>query len=281
MPFNTYGHFLHDILATLVMYPDDVLNQELYVFHNYNWNDKFKEHLDAMGLTHIHPYDSKINGFVLVHKLYYIHAYENTHEFDHLGLPRVSKYFRSNLKFDQIEPTKYNIINRRPNERRYFTNIKELLNALKVKFPNINFQEIQLQEKLVDTGRLFAETKVLIGSGGSLLFNSMFMHNETGVVCLFANKIDLPDNIVLACFGIYNIGVVHPNINFYEGQGACDIELTVDCVDKIIFAVENKKYPQMKGYYPVIANYSLFFQVRMRNSYNNGAIWNYAEKRIE
>lgn len=275
--YGTYGHFIHDVLGAIILYPKEIKEQQLTIITNYRDFNNFIRHLQALEIYNMNIcYIS--DKAVFVKKLYFLRPHETMHEFNGLCLPMLSDMFRKKFNLERIIPTKYKIINRRSNERRYFTNIPALKKQLKRKFPKIKFQDLELASTLKETGMRFAETKILIGSCGSLLCNTIFMRNETGLVVLFGNLIDLPNLAMLGFLHIYSVSIVHPKMSHHQGSGDVNIEETVKAVGIIIYTVEHKEYPYMKGYTPMI-NVTTFFTYKMRGNYNYD-IWNHLEPTI-
>lgn len=276
--WNTYGHFVHDVFGALFMYPEEVLKMNPIIITNYQSITTFKEHLENVGMGH---FEIVAIGNNAVHcdQLYYLRPEEMAHEYNTFCLPRMSKMFRKYLKLENIKPTKYKFVNRKETERRHFTNVPELKNVLKIEFPDIELEDFYVLKRLNETALLFADCKVLIGSGGSLLCNSVFMQRGTGIVALFADRVDLPDNVMFGVLGIYSIGILHQNMSHYEGSGPMDIPETAKAFKIIKQAVEDQKYPHMKGYYPTI-NLTKFFKQEMREAYDR-TVWAYQEPMIE
>ncbi|EAY02437.1 hypothetical protein TVAG_044550 [Trichomonas vaginalis G3] len=268
--WNTYGHAIHDLLVMLVTYPESVLNSTYYVIHN--WEQPLMQtHLIALGLGHMTPV-LEYQKYYQVGKLYYNHPKERAHELFAFGLPNLHKRYRKYMNLSVITPTKYRVINRRPNERRYFTNINELISNLSKKFPNIEFTEMFLQNTLTANAKQFAECKFVIGSGGSLLYNCMFMDKHAGIVILFGHLIDFPNLVLFGLIHMYSGGITHINVNHHDGRGPCHIPETVAMTEKIFYAMEHHKYPYMKNLFPSF-NYSIMFHKRMNGDYTKGLGW--------
>lgn len=268
--WDTYGHAIHDLLAMLVLYPEVVLAQKPTIFHN--WDAKLlSEHLSALGMGDF-PIAPDTHTYFFVKKMYYIHPKEHAHEMVGLGLYRMHQLYREHMNLTSIEPTKYRLINRRPTERRYFTNFPELIQELTRTFPKYVWEEMFLQNTLVENAKLFSECKFLIGSGGSLLYNCMFMRNETGVVIFFGDLIDSPNLILFGLLNIYCGGITHVDVSHHDGQGPCNIKQAIDLSGKILYAIEHKEYPYMKGYFPAF-NLTRIWKERMKESYDNFAGW--------
>lgn len=282
MYWMVFGHFIHDFLATLVLYPKEVLElPNLVILHNYEDPKILQNHLPSLGFGHVKTLFLDYHDLVFVHNLHYIRPEELTHELDALGLPLISERFRKTLNLDKILPTKYNIINRKKSERRHFTNVPELMEGLKTHFPAVQFQQMDLGKTINETALLFAETKVLIGSAGSILFNIVFMSIGTGVVCIMADKVDLPNHILCGLLGIYSVGIYHEHINIYEGTGDMNIPEVLDAVRIVLYCVENKHYPKMTGYRPAVT-LKKFFETKMKSDVNSGVtIGHYTEPVIE
>lgn len=248
--WNTFGHNLHDTLASILAYPKEILDQNPIIFHD--WEDgPLIEHLNALGLSNLKPYPHRLHGnqFVRCDRLYCVIPDNEAHEFTGFSLPLMRKLFRETLKLNEIQPINYCLLNRKPNEHRHFTNFGELKSKLSVKHPDINWQMFELHKNFIDRAKEFASIKFLVSSCGSIVYNSLFMKERSAFVVLYGHLVDLPNNALCCKLGMYCIGIQHKNISHYDGKGPMYIDKVLNSVDKLIEAQKIGDYPDMSGYY--------------------------------
>ena len=199
---HMHAHCILDLLAPFNLLPEDVKRKypliigipsqfviEAYCALGYNRSNLF---LIPSG-----------NDFVLVHKMHYVFGIDQVNSHFGLSLQKLRASLKRVLGFDLIPPTRYILVNRKPKEKRYFYNFKELCSAIIEKFNKYNWEIIEaVPSDLNSTVMFWNSVKLVHAVAGSVFANALFMQNGTAACLHLANWHDIPAISTCLSYGI-------------------------------------------------------------------------------
>ena len=147
-------------------------------------------------------------------------------------------------------PTRFVVINKESHKRRIL-NMDELVNnlTLHTKLPDGEKWVVEKYDftNLTNNVMIYSTIKCLVSPCGSHLYNAVVMHEFTGMLILCGNLIDNCNAQMTAALGIMNIQVGHRVIpHDGEVKNPYDAERCAKCAQRLIEALENKKFNDMK-----------------------------------
>ncbi|EAX92573.1 hypothetical protein TVAG_316370 [Trichomonas vaginalis G3] len=251
-PYENFGHFILDFMCGLMFIPDEVfeegkvlspkLNQPMDIVLRWigilGYGDKieFKEFADTEQ--------------VLCDKLYICTHYIEAFGYANKGLPMMRHKFYDKFNLHNQIPTRFVVINKESHKRRIL-NMDELVNnlTLHTKLPDGEKWVVEKYDftNLTNNVMIYSTIKCLVSPCGSHLYNAVVMHEFTGMLILCGNLIDNCNAQMTAALGIMNIQVGHRVIpHDGEVKNPYDAERCAKCAQRLIEALENKKFNDMK-----------------------------------
>lgn len=208
--FWQWGHMIHDFLTSIMYLPQNVLNNEFVLVEVHNGRNDPQKWLYFLGLK------AKLIRFtenqkIFVKRLYFVTGGSEAHSVTVGGIPRLRKFIKQKFILDQIKPTKYCLFNR-DTVWRHIENFDEIYKILvKEIILENNEKWIQMTpnfDNLSDVLKIWSEIKVLIAPSGSMIYNSIFMREKTGLL-LFMGHFDEPNIQLCLASNIYMIAMTY------------------------------------------------------------------------
>ena len=79
---------------------------------------------------------------------------------------------------------------------------------------------------------------------GSICFNTIYMHDGTGLVTLLADSIDFPQFMLCHCIRIWNIAILHEHMGHSDGHSDYgNAEKILENIQRMIYTIEHQHYP--------------------------------------
>ena len=242
---EVFGHFLHDSLPILLQMPDYILNKSVILLQFPIMNSFI--YTDLLG----YPREKFIyypDQYIYAKNLYMITPIEDRSGQQIYGFPLLRKKLREKLEVNSIKAEKYVLSNREGN--RNLWNFKEVASAIKIAFPNIQWEVISIPYNDVkQCSKLVASFKVWFSPGGSNLNNMIYMQKNTGLCIAMADLVDLPNYAAAYMCDIWAIGFNNDFHHIDYRGGACSIEMATKAMDKLLYAMEHGQWPQMSQFF--------------------------------
>ena len=236
-----YAHWLNEGLSMVISMPKEILDLNPVVITGSD-PELVRFSFKVFGLDYLQIFNTK-NNFIFAEKLYICKAFEDVHGFGITTFPKIKKAFRKYFELDLIKPTEYAFMNKKQGQKRYFTNMDDVIELAR-KETNIDWKLYQLDYKnRTSFARAFASFKILVAPCGSLVFNMIYMADETGLVTIGADMIDYPNQRLAYFINIWCITVIHHKMNHNFRPCQAIPENVVKCIKIMIFAVDNQKWP--------------------------------------
>lgn len=187
-----YGHFVMDMLAGIVLIPQEYFKDACILVP---FNQKAaRTYIGLLG------YDST-KVFSIKEKFFYVteaHMIVSTEGVCSLlvkGLPTIREKFFRNLKMESIKPTKYYALNRKNGLWGRIDNMDDIIDIINKKFTDIVVERIpdKMPYNVAEFARMLASAKFIIFPAGSIVMNSIFMHEKTAILILGSSTLDYPD----------------------------------------------------------------------------------------
>ena len=244
--FHMWGHLIHDFLCCLMFVPEEILQLHPVTFVPFSGRASAMLWMNFLGLDeYITLIDLNGDENIFVWNLYTFNGYEYVHGYTIGGMPKLRELIRKRVDIGRIKPTKFAIVNRPKELGRRFENIEELKETL----TNSTTIDEGCQWEIIDglpgntnitkIAFLWATFKVLVAPCGSMIYNSIFMHNKTGMCLLFTKTIDDPNLHLAIASNIFLIGVVHTGYwNLFRGSNT-HVKEMAKYTQRVIDAVNN------------------------------------------
>ena len=263
-----FGHWFTDVLSGLMLLPEWVwdLKPVFVIACDINL---VKFTLTCIGHGDIETVNSR--NYIYAENLFVFTGNEEWHTFGMHSCYLLKQKFHDSLKLNEIEPVHYYYRNKSPGWR-HFINLNEIMNLAR--------EQTGLDWKLfsmpyndrVNFAKEFATIKILVIPCGSIAFNTIYLHDGTGLVTLFADSIDYPQIVFCYFLRIWNIGVVHEQMGHNGKAGYGSVERILESIKRMIYTVEHQHYP---------ANHSLFVALNINDAkqvfslYNENHLFDY------
>ena len=237
-----YGHFINDMLCSLILVPPSYFIDSV-IFVNFNVTTA-KVYLKCLGIPYSEVFQLT-NDWHYVSEAYFLRSKEVTNSLNVEGLPNLQKRFFKYLNLSDIASTKYRILNKKDGLWGRINNIEELTSLIQKTYPQYDFQRLDdsTPNSIYSISKALAEIKLLVTCGGSMVFNSIFMHKNTGIVICGSEIIDYPDTNLGYSLDIWMIYITSL---FYHGRITDEdynIKPVVTAVSYMLYAFENLKFP--------------------------------------
>ena len=238
---ENFGHFFSDVLPTLLFVPGEIMNKSYIMlqYHPYG-SIRFLEILgiNKSKIMHTHK------RFIQVNNLYVPKTREWLMGQFTYGYPRMAYILREKLGLEKIVPTQYILANRE--RKRRLNNFNDVVCTIKNTFSNITWDLLNCSfSDIYHIGTSLASAKVFFSPCGSNIHNCILMHNNTGVCLAMGDRVDIPNYVSIYLRRVWVIGYMNKNIKHHNTHGGnCSIPTTIFCIDKLLYAVHNQKWPE-------------------------------------
>ena len=182
--YNTglFGHYVSDVLIPLLMFPKDIVERSNLIFLS-----KVKKYQNYLNFIGINP-----NKAVFLKKREWVYA-ENLYtpvdplvHVSHYG--QLSNGFarklREYLKLNEIIPNKYFVTNRGPHQSRHISNMDEIYEAIRERYPERKFSILNDIFNFTEASYVWGSAKLIFGPTGSNLFKHYAMANKSVLVII-------------------------------------------------------------------------------------------------
>lgn len=244
--FTSYGHLLSDgSIAAIIHYPKELI-QKSHVCVRYNKEAtlKFLKELCPNNLGTIYLPQT---GLIFAEKVYVVRGHDNVNGMM-ISCLRIREMLYKIYKLENIEPKACYFVNRKWNAARYISNMEKFMNAAQDKYPNMEFVykgNSFFTSHIKNICMAMASAKYLVTPAGSSVFNVIFMQNNTGCFIIGSNRDDWADYGFANALHIWISASYNENIDHYKPvkNKAINIEYNMKFFDRLVYAVENKKWP--------------------------------------
>ena len=255
--YGSFGHWLHDQLASLVLIPKWVwdTNPVIVVMSQRSLvlNSLFAVGLGGCFQQIIQSYPHSKEVYY-GENIYFIKTYEIYFGFSAPTYKIIRDRFLTYYKTKDITPTEYRYINKEQRRQRYISNMNELIKVL-IKTTKKDWKLIENNYKNVSlVAYTFGTTKLLITGGGSITFNMFYMHPNTCMLILMGDIIDYPNICIAFLLGIFSIAQPNKHIPHNGGTGG-DINITtaVNNVKLLEYVLIHHRFPNSTpGYVKIL-----------------------------
>ncbi|EAY01502.1 hypothetical protein TVAG_107610 [Trichomonas vaginalis G3] len=234
------GHYTHDYLAPLMLLPQDFLDDCVVIFARHQ-EKLTEEYMKIIGICQY----IIIDELEWVHAKYLAVATEGRPHNCHFGVPiyllyqKVKGYFH----FDEIKPTQYVLMNRKPKRARRILNFKNITKAAQKRFPEVSFKIIPDPESTIqEYAKIFSSIKFLFTPTGSNCIKSLFMHRGTVIVIASGDMFDFSIVSFIASIDIKIVYFVNPFDHRYAFN--CSIDMAIDAMKAGLYYSKNGKWPK-------------------------------------
>lgn len=243
--YDVYGHMLTDgIVASLVDIPKEIYEKS-YVSSRYNYK-YLREYLDLLNITCKGVVTLK-DTFVQCDNVYVIKCNEHLN-----GMLLSARDLRDKmydvLNLTNFEPKLGAFLNRIYRVRRYVDNMGDFINLTQERHKDIQFIEIKNEEVyggVKDMFNLMSKVKYFITPAGSSAFNMFYMRSNTGCFIIGSNLDDWADYGLAHAYNIWLAYCSNSNLDHYNlvDNQSIDLQRNMLYLDRVIYAVENSKWP--------------------------------------
>lgn len=241
--YSMWGHLIHDFCASLMYLPEELHNKHFCIKRSGPFYAQTVEWIKFLGFKAT-VLDLKDDEQVYVNKLYFITGCMLSHSVSVGGIRRLREYVRKKLDLEKVKPCKFYILNREWNRK--ILNIDELLTEFNKKVPIDPGQQWQAMvppiKDIASNGRFWSEIKALLAPCGSMIYNSIYMSEGTGLLLLYSHG-DLP-NFQLSIISKFYMIAIHFGCNLLQSPCNFNVEIqtAVSYMNQIVFAVNNKRW---------------------------------------
>ena len=253
-PWTSFGHFINDIIGPLMLIEEYIWDLDP-VFCCPPFDASIvRQYLDIAGHSNI-KYVQLKNQMIFAENLYVIRGkteYE-TSGFYTLNILRRKIFSYYNLS--AVQPNDYGYMNK--HGQRHFTNLKELIETLEQENENVSFKFVSVNSPDRTTyAKTMATFKLFISPCGSIAYNMIFMHENTGYITLSSLLIDFPNLKTALDINIFLITITHRNMWHFRSKGDANIKRVSYCFKILQQAIQQKKWPNdHKLFLPFNENY--------------------------
>ena len=118
-------------------------------------------------------------------------------------------------------------------------------------YPQYNWENFTLPYmNFAALAKIMVTLKFIVIPNGSNAHHISFMSPFTAVCLVNDNRlVDGANTIAAAAAKLWFVAFQNPNLTYHmKGGGYCKIDLALEAISKLLFALENGKWPEMKKY---------------------------------
>lgn len=192
---GNYGHFLFDIICSILLFPRDVVWKSKIVLNRSSRRFRiYGDILKCIGLNKSSAHFLTRKSCVYGHNIYFISGVKNcSYNSDTAYILRKKLYSYYSIK---PEKSRY-LIHWRKGKHRRISNIFKVSNFIQSTFPLLKWEFTDLKNALETVVKLFSTTKLYFTGAGSSVVNAIFMPDGSGVVLYVADYPDYQNNVWL------------------------------------------------------------------------------------
>ncbi|EAX97053.1 hypothetical protein TVAG_353840 [Trichomonas vaginalis G3] len=247
--YPQFGHLIHDMLCCLSYIPQEVIDQGCVAPGPWSgphsaiqWIAFLKWNITLIdGYTHLQVY---------VNQLWSVNPTFHSHHATLGGIPNLRRRIRNIYPIEEIPAKRFVILKR--TGRRAMSNYDALVASIKqnviidegMKWEDLPFDSSNLTQVCFE----WATYKVVVTVSGSMCYNSLFMHKNTGFCLSFSRKLDDPNIHLFIASEIFMAGVIHLNCDHNADRPfECDIEKMTKHTQQVVWAVQKGKWGNREG----------------------------------
>ena len=168
-----FGHFISDVLIPLLIFPKEIISRSYVI-------------LEAKGIRHSHYLkyiDISLDQVIFLPRKQWIYTsnlYTPVDPFVHIShygkLGRTfSQKIRNYFNLSNVIPNKYYLTNRPVNRTRHISNMLEICDIFKIRYPERDFTFLPDFNNFDDAAHNWGVAKIILGPTGSNLFKHYIM----------------------------------------------------------------------------------------------------------
>ena len=241
-PWTTcFGHWLTDVIPLLLYLDESVWNMDpVFCFPPIDPNI-VQQYFEIIG----HPNTKCVtlrHEMVFAENLYVLRGKSEIHTAGFHSFPLLRQKIFDYYNLHAVKPTDYGYMNKE--RQRHFTNLKELVQTLEQENEKVSFKFVVVNLPDRTTfAKTMATFKLFISPCGSIAYNYIFMHENTGYITLSSRLIDFPNLKSTLDINIFLITVIHQSMSHFNSRGKVDIKRVAYCFKILNQAIEIKKWP--------------------------------------
>ncbi|EAY16908.1 hypothetical protein TVAG_150590 [Trichomonas vaginalis G3] len=239
-----FGHTIFDFLSPLMLIPEDIRKTTPIVM---NGIYKFvNEVFDLMEIPNNNRVVIKENTWVHVDRCYTFLKPMVCLSVAGRATIDLSKLLREKFDLDKIEPTRFYYSNREKLKPRYITNMEDLVESIKINFPNIPFTILRDNYRtLRETALKWAKAKLVVAPIGSNCLKLIFMKKETVVIAAQTyEREEIYCPLLPSALSIFFLQYSALDCSqFFNTGGPINISLTIKMIEIGLRCVNDKKWP--------------------------------------
>ena len=250
--WDNYGHNIHDFLCAMMFVPQEIKDKGIRVLNPKHFSEITLDIARYLGLKINYVY-TKPSDQVFAKKIWIINTLEQSHGLTSGGIERIRAIVFEKEEYKKIKPERYVVANRIVGSNRFIDNADELVRVLNIKtnlergarwIRDDKFYDVPIMEII----KYWMSLKVIVTVQGSNIYNGIFMHEKTGMVLLFSNRIDLPNMQFCTHLHVFMIGVIHPGRHFNCGSPQpTNYTDMVNYTQRVVDAVCNGAWTSLEG----------------------------------
>ena len=146
------------------------------------------------------------------------------------------------MNLSAISPTRYCFSNRK--KTRYIANLNSIINATRVKFPNITWEySPDNYSVLVNMAKEFASYRLIYMPTGSNAIKTCFMHNYTVMVTACASQLDLSILLYAASTSVFLLQYPDNISHFSLDPVILSVPDAIKNIERGLYCLKHKKWP--------------------------------------
>ena len=242
-----FGHWFHDVLAPLTLFPEEIVNKSLII--RYDKTECPLSTIFAFGIKKSQMLIlSEGDGWIFAKNCYTTIPFPHLRHFGKMMLilyQKFSKYYN----LENIIPSQYYISNRPQNLNRWISNMNDIFFAFKSKFPDINFVYLTDSMSIQESAIQWASAKFIFTPTGSNCVKTVFMKPKSIIVICLGDLTDNFSALISSSHGVYTLFFRIKTMKHY-GQvdkkkgytNECDIQLALRVCEIGIYVSKNGKW---------------------------------------
>ncbi|EAY06915.1 hypothetical protein TVAG_057090 [Trichomonas vaginalis G3] len=243
-----YGHWFFDVLAPLMMFPDEVIATSSIILGN--TKPYVYETLYALGMKDSQFITIDQGDWIFAHKLYVV-ADPGPHV-THMGaaLTKLSSKLLKAFNIKEKVPTKYVLTNRKSSYRRTIPNLAEIYYNIKKTYPQYDWIIIPDNFPTVkETARVWSDIKVLFTPTGSNLVRILFMMPGAVICDVQANYNDYAMEAIAICRHIKILVFAVPYTDHFTEKLDVSVEESMRMMKVVMYCAEHGDWPEKSAEY--------------------------------
>lgn len=244
---HIYGHFIHDFIAVWLIIPEEIKrNSVLILDENYMKIRNANEIINDFNVFKYRYFVIGKDDAIYSKKIYYVNSPRRCSN----GIPLCKRVREFYMKYFSTGPPSMYVLHRRVSNTRTIMNFDELFSYVKKNIPNYDWKVlVDSFKSMRESILVHSSIKLLVGSTGSNIVNTLFFKESSGTVYFLTSHIDTPIILLTEVAHVWSYFFRLRDHSYHHFAHNItltkhDFKVLKFCITQCLYAIKNHKWLQ-------------------------------------